>query len=161
MPPRKPDEAEPPFNEEKSAPHEQFVESLSHVVRLRSRGSWDEIKPLVITGDDSPIERLRKQIRNNAALQTSISRQLYIAGRVTLDTVLLSERNLGQVELELATTHEERIALLRRLLESARATEDVVSTQYRGQVVDKVHVLRSKHARLEAQLRLQLELDKK
>lgn len=160
MPPTKPGEPGRPASAEASAEHSRFVEALSDALRLRPSNGWADLKPVEIRPDDSPALRLRKQLRNNAALQVGISREQYVAGRVTLGTVVESEQILAKAELGLATTPEERIATLKQALESARSTEDVVWVQVQAAIADQNKMLQAKQERLEAQLRLRLELDK-
>jgi hypothetical protein len=165
MPPRKPGEAAPPFDATADANRRKFVQAIGDGVsdarRLRDGSSWVELKSIASSGDDSPTLRLRKQIRNNAAQQVSAHRELYRAGRITLDTVLASERTLSKAELDLASTAEQRIAILKQALDSARIMEDIVYTHFELETVDLSHVTRAKQLRLEAQLQLHLEMEKK
>lgn len=165
MPPRPPDEPPLPYDSTVDEARRKVVdaiyEAVSEAQRLKEQAAPPEPRVLVIREEDSPQLRLRKQIRNNAREQLSIIQEEYQTGRVTLDYVMESTKMLRQAQWALATTHQERIAVLENALADARTVDEIVYTQMTLELVDVGQFAKAKYGRLKAQLQLQIELERK
>jgi hypothetical protein len=177
--PPKPKEPEPmpppvpsPFPVAPPDPEREGREAvLGSLVKLRSatKKEFDVLEESArrlghstpIRAEDSAMLRLQKQARNAAFARAQVNMAQFEFGQLTLDVVLEAVVKLYSTELPLASNHEQRVDVLTRAVAAHRLVEDITYTKVQGYREDESKFFAAKTARLEAQIRLQAELDKR
>jgi hypothetical protein len=116
---------------------------------------------LVIRGDESPAQRLHKQLRNNALRRLEDEIHRYESATISIEPVQASLIELINADLTLSTNKEQRIALLTNAVRAQRMLERSTYARYESGREDRAAFLTAKSARLQAQIRLESELNKK
>tara|TARA_R110002126_G_scaffold36989_3_gene111975 strand:- start:653 stop:1102 length:450 start_codon:yes stop_codon:yes gene_type:complete len=82
-------------------------------------------------------------------------------GKTGLESVVQTRQQLLLVELELATSHEERIKLLERSIKLARELEKIAEAKHKSGNGSAAAILSSQSDRLKVEIRLVRERQKK
>lgn len=141
----------------------ELINSLIHGFESLRPDAFERlvVESLEIRAEDSRAVRLKKQHRNAAAEQLRLVIQQFQLGRITHDLVAASLLDLTNAEYALAPTKEERIAALQTAVDLHRRIESSVYSMWTAGVTDSGQLMGWKSRRLEAQVHLQMEIDRK
>jgi hypothetical protein len=153
-----PDEVDPG-----AAVRRAVIGSLQKLLQAarKERRALESAPPVIIRAEDSAVLRLQKQAYQAAWMRAQVNMEQYQIGVLTLDVILEATIKLYNAELPLAATHEQRVDVLTRAVAAHREIESITYTKFMNGVDDQAKFLAAKSLRLEAQVRLQTELDKK
>tara|TARA_R110002095_G_scaffold2435_1_gene9882 strand:+ start:3086 stop:3535 length:450 start_codon:yes stop_codon:yes gene_type:complete len=138
----------------------QFVTGffIATILTAGPAGSFSN-EPTSATAE-SIVELLQKRqfvLSQLVKLQT----EAYRNGETGLETIIQASQQLLLVELELATSHEERIKLLERSIKMARELEKIAEAKHKSGNGSAADMLSSQSDRLNVEIRLVRERQKK
>lgn len=140
---------------------EGAVDQLLEAAKVKYPEMLAAVPLLVIRGDESSVQRLQKQLRNNALRRFQVDQIAYETARIGIEPLQASLIDLINADLALAATKPERVSSLTKSVTAHRMLERSAYARWEHGVSDKTSFLTAKSARLQAQIRLQAELDKK
>jgi len=118
-------------------------------------------EPLKPAPGDTPLRKLEKE-RFNAALAAAQARYLeYLSGRGTIEITLDSVQRLADAELALTDKPAERVAILERGLGLYRDAEKVAELRFEAGKITLADREEARYLRLNAEIRLLREKEKK
>ena len=120
------------------------------MVSLRSAGSDEPAR----TAASEKIEALLKKRVETLRQLVSVVSEQYRTGQAGYASVVQASNELSGAELELAKRPDERIAILRRRLETFREFERVVEKLHRGREAAFQDVLTAQAASLQGEIQL-------
>lgn len=101
----------------------------------------------------SIVELLQKR-RAVLSQLVKLQSEAYRKGEVSIEAMVDAQQELVRLELELATSDDERITLLEQAVQLARDLEKVTTAKYKAAQASQADVLKSQAARLNAEIHL-------